>query len=251
MSIIPAAVSNDASYISKYQRHLKLKQLNEFTPVNMFAWHLISKHTDTHLIHDLIHKSQQAQYFTISTTHDFRFHTPAVIQIEIMRPKQSIVFMVQCKHLPYDQKSVQFWLIKSLIRAVLTANKKIYIWGNVKTRLTPFLHTNLFDEEDLNKPIFENIQDEYRQFDYQFFGRFRNGKQPWSLQVAVADLLCQFLDQSQVFNMFNRCFDRPIEYLHLDDEESLVNYLVNQCLAVTKMAYNMDKEIFRFIQRYP
>jgi hypothetical protein len=136
----------------------------------------------------------------------------------MINKKQSVVVLIETCHLPTRQDSLQFWLIKSLIKTVFSSKNTIYVWGNGIHRLSPYLQYGLFNEEHLQQSHFVDIEKEYREFDFKLFHRYRLGSNQWSLQEVIADLCNQFLDIQETMN-------------------------INQCLAVTKVAYIMDKNI--------
>lgn len=225
------------------ERHEQLKSLDRFVPINTFRYYFITKHSTTKLLHHLIYLAQNTQYFTLSTTTDCQTHSPSILQIEIIDKHESLIVLIETNYLPQDPTSLKYWLIRSLVRTVFKQNNMVYVWGNVWNRLQPFSGLHLFYREDMDQPQFINIQEEYRAFDYRLNLRYRNGNHPWSLQMAIANICNQYLDQRQTFNDYNQCFHRPVDSIHPTAQQPLIDYLVNQCLAVTRIAYILDRSM--------
>jgi len=140
-----------------------------------FQCHLISKYTTHPLLHDLIRLIQQSQYVLLNTIDDQHQNTPAIIQLGIIGERKTTMILVQLQHLPRNQKSLRFWLIRSLVRAMFKNDKTIYVWGDGKQQLTSYIETNVFDLDDLDQPTFINLRSASPQIqsDLDFFRRYR------------------------------------------------------------------------------
>lgn len=97
----------------------------------------------------------------------------------------------------------------------------------------------------MQRSHFVDIQKEYLEFDYKLFKRYRTGGSSWPLQEVIADVFNQFLDERETLNEWSQSFNRPTDIVTLDPrkQEPLVNYAVNQCLAVTRVAFLINKDI--------
>lgn len=167
---------------------------------------------------------------------------PSILQVEIHNKHQSVVVFIETFHLPYEQDSLQFWLIRSFLRQVFKSSKTIYAWGDAVQRLLSFLPCNLITSDHLHLSKCVNIQDEYKQFDFRVFDYYRTGNHACALQNVITDVCYQFLDQEETSSNFSQGFDLPIKNIDCRAEQSLINYLVNQSLTLTRIAYILDKK---------
>lgn len=92
---------------------------------------------------NLIEIAQKTRRFTIDTEHDYYTRVPALIQIEFLNPKTSIVLLVQACHLP-SASSVLFWLIQSLLKIIFKQSNLFFAWGDLTFELSDFVHYGLF-----------------------------------------------------------------------------------------------------------
>ena len=117
------------------RRNLKQRLRNEelsynppFTPLNNYEVHLVNKATEINLLHDLIRSAQSTKYFTIDSESDLYTNCPALIQIEFIDQNLSTVILVETCHLPVNQQSFKFRLIRSIVKFILQPTKTIIAW---------------------------------------------------------------------------------------------------------------------------
>ena len=129
---------------SEQQHHRQRIRGPTFTPVNLHASYLVNRFTGSEMMHDLIHLAQKTKRFTVDTQFDHDTGRPSLIQIEFVQEILSIVVLIETCHLPADQESLTFWLIRSLLKFILQPSKLIYVWGRTIDVLLPFVRYGLF-----------------------------------------------------------------------------------------------------------
>ncbi|UJR18824.1 hypothetical protein I4U23_021952 [Adineta vaga] len=256
------------SNLSKNERKRLLnKQLSilpEFTPLNDWRVCCINYTTDPSLLHHLIELSRKTTEYTIDTEHDYYTHEAALIQIEFIEQRQSTILLIETCHLP-QTSTVNFWLIKSLLKNIFNSSNIIYSWGDVVEELSHFLDYDLFSSALLNQMNTMNIQSAFRIWYNNIFVHncgldlyeddhslcscahrpVKHKNNQWSLQKATAYTFCEFLDKSRTKSQWGRRLmsTNPIGQKICNE---LIRYAASDCLAVTKLrmlvVYNWTKE---------
>ena len=170
---------------SSKRRNLKQRVRNEelsynppFTPLNNYEIHLVNKSTDINLLHDLIRLAQSSKYFTIDTESDIYTNCPALIQIEFIDQNVSTVILIETCHLPMNQQSLKFWLIRSIFKFVLQPTKTIFSWGSLIDRLKLFLVYGLYTEQTMHEPNMVNMQYEFKAWHFEQVDFYETGQHP-------------------------------------------------------------------------
>jgi hypothetical protein len=233
--------ANASTSFNKWNRHHRRQQRNQelrvkpaFTSLNAPEVHVVNRWTDRQVLHDLCNKAQVTCYYSIDTESDLFSQRPALIQIEMIDEHRSVVALVEVCHLPWNNPtSTTLWLIRSFIQLVLRSVNTLYAWGNGKDELRPFVSTGLFTNAMVDQCNLVNIQEKYKQWYGQTHTSDPTGKQRWGLQAAVAASFDEFLDKSETLNQWSRGLDRSPRTLK---RQGMIDYAVNDCLAVTKLA---------------
>ena len=230
---------------SSKRRNLKQRLRNEelsynppFTASNNYKIHLVNKSTDISLLHDLILLAQSTKYFTIDTESDIYTNCPPLIQIEFIDQNVSTVILIETCHLPMNQQSLKFWLIRSIFKFILQSTKTIFSWGSLIDELKLFLIYGLYTEETMHESNMVNIQDEFKAWHFEQIDFCETGQHPWALQNAIYQMYKQILDKSQRLNawgqgLYHRTYNRKIQ--------SMIQYAANDCLSVTKLAATIEQ----------
>lgn len=226
---------------NRKQRQQELSVLPTFTSANDYEVFLVNHSTDFNILHDLIQLAQNTKYFAVDTEGDFVSNTPSLIQVEFIHNQRSTVVLVEVCHLPAYQEpsSLAFWLIRSLFKFIFQANNVILSWGSHIAEFVKFLDHNLFTVEMLYEPKPIDLQDQFRDWHYSKYGFYATGGNQWGLQAAVADQFDEYLDKTQRLNRWSRGLDCEAHGRHNPKVRAMINYAVNDCLAVTKLARRM------------
>ena len=219
-------------------RNQELSHNPPFTPLNNYEIHLVNKSTDINLLHDLIRLAQSTTYFTIDTESDLFTNCPALIQIEFIDQNVSTVILVETCHLPMNQQSLKFWLIGSIFKFILQPTKTIFSWGSPIDELKRFLVYGLYTEETMYEPNMVDVQDKFKTWHFEQVHFYETGHHPWGLQNAIYQMYKQFLDKSQRLNIWSQCLYRQS---HNPKIQFMVQYAVNDCLSVTKLAVTIKQ----------
>ena len=142
-----------------------------FTPANCHLQHLVSRHTSSEVMHDLIRLAQKTKRFTVDAQFDVTDGRPSLIQIEFVNPVLSVVALVEMCYLPADKASTSFWLIRSLLRFVLQPSNTIYSWGRATTMLAPFVQYGLFTLQIIHQLRNIDVERTFRLWYRSFFSR--------------------------------------------------------------------------------
>jgi hypothetical protein len=226
------------SLMKKRQRNLQFSNKVPFAPLNRHAVYGVHRRTCTHLLHDLIHLAQNTQFFTVDTESDLVTNRLALIQIEMIHASLSTVVLVELAHLPDDSTSLQCWLIQSLLKSIFTPSKEIYAWGDLQQELTGVIPTGRLNVV--------NVQKEFKSWYGTRFLSDPTGNQKWGLQSAIATTFDEFLDKSETLNtwscalLYARHSSVPSPRI-----QSMIDYAVNDCLAVTKLACRIGQAVVR------
>ena len=215
--------------------------LPPFTPINSPAVYIINRSTDTYLLHELLHFAQNTKYFSLDTESDFLTMNPSLIQIEMIVQRESVVILVEVCHLPLDRDSLSFWLIRSLLKFILKPTNIIYVWGNGEEELSRFVRYGLFTSDTREALKMVNLQSKFKDWYQESYGFSMVGRSKWGLQAAIAAQLGEFLDNSERLNTWSRSRRRTDPYWR--KIQSMIFCAVNDCLAVTKLAQIMNKDI--------
>ena len=102
-----------------------------------------------------------------------------------------------------------------------------------------------------------NMQDKFKQWHYEQHHVYVTGHELWGLQAAIVEQFQQFLDKTETLNRWSR----PLHYSYNTETnkkiQSMINYAIHDCLAVTKLASLIYKGIvciiviFFFFFRFP
>jgi 3'-5' exonuclease len=217
--------------------------LPPFTPINSPAGYIINRSTDTYLLHELLHFAQNTKYFSLDTESDFLTMNPSLIQIEMIGQRESVVILVEVCHLPFHRDSLSFSLIRSLLKFILKPTNIIYVWGNGEEELSRFVRYRLFTSDALEGLKMVNLQSKFKDWHQESYGFSLVGKNKWGLQAAIADQCGEFLNKSERLNTWSRGLHRRRTDPYWRKIQSMIFYAVNDCLAVTKLAQIMNKDI--------
>jgi hypothetical protein len=69
------------------------------------------------------------------------------------------------------------------------------------------------------------------------------GRNKWSLQYAIVNTYGQFLNKKEKLNIWSRGLYRRNDEEYNEKLLSMIKYAINDCLAVTKLAYTMGQDI--------
>ena len=221
----------------KRERNQALSHLPPFTSMNEFVVYGVNRWTDSLVLFDLMCLAQNTTHFTIDTESDVHTNRPSLIQVEMIHRSKSTVVLVEVGHLPRDRISAKFWWIKGVLKFIFEANKTVYTWGKIEDELMPFVSTGLFTEEMIKEVKSVDVQFEFK----SWFNRTQTldpmGTKRWGLQTAIRETFNQFLDKSETFNTWSRgLFNYHSQHRNEQKIEAMINYAVNDCLAVTKLA---------------
>ncbi|CAF2085887.1 unnamed protein product [Rotaria magnacalcarata] len=208
----------------------KFSSFPAFTSRNNYEAYIINQSSHTDLLHYIIARAQNTNYFSIDTEADLYTQRPALIQFEFIHQELSTVILLDVCHLPTVETSLKFWLIRAIIKYIFQKNKILYCWGPPLLELRKFLHIHLFTDDDLNKPEMFNSQDDFKQWHCRKFHHNVKGGNLWGLQAAIHDQFGQFLDKTERLNIWSRDLTKSTS-----KSISMIQYAVNDCLAVTKL----------------
>ncbi|CAF2135297.1 unnamed protein product [Rotaria magnacalcarata] len=251
--------------IRQRQLNMKLSVLPIFTPLSPYKIYHINQSTPTILLQDSITLARKTAKFTIDTESDYYTHESALIQIEFIH-SHSIVLLIEICHLPHEL-SVLFWMIRSLMNIIVKPSNVIISWGDTKRELESFIscklisikliqkindidvqgyfkdwHDNLL-ENDYDHPLFDNKEMlcSYSRKSLED----RNHK--WSLQMAITFVFREFLDKTRTQSSWSRSLDLSrLKKSFIPNMKQktivkeMIQYAVNDCLAVTKLAKLLD-----------
>ena len=208
---------------SSKRRNLKQRLRNQelsdnppFIPLNNYEIHLVNRATEINLLHYLILSAQSTKYFTIDTESDLYINCPALIQIEFIDQILSTDILVETCHLPVNQQSLKFWLIRSIFKFILQPTKTIFAQGSPIDELKRFLVCGLYTNETIYEPNIVCIQDEFKLWHFKQVHFYETGHHPWGLQNAIYHMYKQFLDKSQRLNtwshgLYHQTYNRKIQ----------------------------------------
>jgi hypothetical protein len=222
----------------------QLSVLPTFVPLTDYRTYVVNKFTDAPMLHYLIELAKQTKYFSVDTESDIFTNRPALIQIEFIHQAGSTVVLVEACHLPFNQQSLRFWLIRSLLKFILRPSNVIYSWGNAREELLRFLPYGLFSGGTVGELNVVDIQTKFKLW-YDRSGRSKpDGRLRWGLQAAIAETFDEFLDKKQTLNVWSRGLYDPRRPPRSNSQvQSMINYAVNDCLAVTRLAYAIEELI--------
>ena len=224
--------------LSKRQRRndeLSMKPV--FTPLHPYVVHIVNQFTNTDLLHDLIQAVTRTDHFSIDIESDVYTHRPALIQIECIGEHRSTVILVEMRHLPADKQGLVFWLIRALLKFVLEPRKTIYSWSDARQELNAFVPCGLFSADTIQQLHCVDVQHKFKQW-HDSLGMVDPLRRPqWALQAAIALAFDQFLDKSETMNTWSRGLQQHSPPSGRDQQkiQSMIQYAVNDCLAVTKL----------------
>ena len=98
--------------VRRQQLNTALSTLPTFSPLNPYHVYHMHRLTLTNLLHDLIRLARTTSKFSIDTEKDFYTHKPALIQIELIKDKQSTVLFIEVCHLPHVSSIVHFFKMR-------------------------------------------------------------------------------------------------------------------------------------------
>ena len=229
--------------LNKYLHHQKLSCLPPFTPIVDYEVFFLHRSSNTNVLHHLIQLAQNTTFFSVDTEGDKYTNRPALIQLEFINETISTVVLVEVCQLPSDQKSLVFWLIRSLFIFIFQRTTTIYAWGDALKELAKFVDYNLYNVDTLQEPTMINLQSHFLHWHYAKNKFYATNLQLWGLQAAVADQFEQFLDKTETLNTWSRGLDRLHADRYKDKIQSMIQYAVNDCLAVTKLAIHMGEKV--------
>ncbi|CAF3720493.1 unnamed protein product [Rotaria sordida] len=216
-----------------------------FTPRNNYEIYLVNRFTVHNLLHHIIYLAQTTHHITVDTESDLFTNRPALIQIEFIQEKLSTIILVETFHLPIDEQSLEFWLIRSIFKYILQPNKTIYCWGDAEEEFKKFLIYRLYTDDILKVPYMVNIQDKFKRWHRIEIGYYETGMNKWGLQMAIYVIYNEFLDKTQRLNIWSRGLHRRNNKEDDDKILSMIYYATNDCLSVTKLAVTIHQLIIR------
>lgn len=219
----------------KRMQNERLSVKSKFTPLTRTSTYLLNRHSSMERWYYFIDLAQQTERFTIGTQGDFRSQRPALIQVEMIHHVLTTVILIEMCHLPIDRSSISCHLIRKLFERIFDPDKSIFSWGDGREDLRSFLCFDFFTAQMLENAYFTDIQAEFKRwYRRQFsFDPMKNNK--WGLQRAIATIFDEFLDKSQTLNQWSR----PLHVDHNLKIDKMIEYAVNDCLAVTKLCDHM------------
>ena len=157
-------------------------------------------------------------------------------------------------HLP-EQNEPTFVKIKHLYKIIFSMGHTIYSWGNLVDELVDFYQYNLFDGNDINYVNERNMQGEFTKYFNTAYPTSPDIKlkpnETYSLQFAILSIFNEWLTKRYTLGNFGCGLDLALHTLTvprqftytreqvIQDEkeirELLINYALNDCLAVTKL----------------
>jgi hypothetical protein len=233
--------------LSKRQRRNdELSMKPKFTPLHPYVVHIVNQVTNTNLLHDLIQAVTRTDHFSIDTESDMYTNRPALIQIECIGEHRSTVILVEMRHLPADKQGLVFWLIRALLKFVLEPRKTIYSWSDARRELNEFVPCGLFSSDTIQQLNVVDVQQGFKQWHDSLETVDSIHRPQWGLQSAIAFTYDQFLDKSETLNRWSRGLQQHRRTASDHDHQkiqSMINYAVNDCLAVTKLVDTITKEL--------
>ena len=209
---------------------------SKFIPSNVYSYYFMNKYTPLNLLHYLIGLAQTTSSFTISTLFDAYTDTPALIVVEIIQATESVLVVVETCHLPYNRKSLQFWLIQSFIKIIFKPEKTVFTWDDARYQLASFVQYGLFTDDLLAQVYFVDVRREYLRFHSSLFKRNRNEIQYLSLEQIILNVFNECLGQQKNEYIWSQGFYQPSRHiLNHPALQSMVRYALNSCLAITKL----------------
>ncbi|CAF1542940.1 unnamed protein product [Adineta ricciae] len=235
---------NRTRFIKKEERNEILSTYPTFVPLNDYQIYFINESTDTNLLHNLIELTKNTKQFTIDTESDVLTYRPSLIQIEFIN-KTSTIILIEVCYLSKNEKSLISWLCRTIFTYIFQKSNIIYSWGDLNDELKKFLPYRLFTSNQLEKPTKINVQNEFREWHNGLVGFYAyGGENLWALQCAVASTYQQFLNKDRTLNIWSCSLDLSKNNNNSNSKIlSMVQYAVNDCLAVTKLAYTMNEDI--------
>jgi hypothetical protein len=239
--------STNTKIYKKKLQNLKFSHLPAFTPINNYKVYFINRSTDTNVLHDLIQLAQRTKYYSVDTEGDYIpkcRNKPSLIQFEFIHPQESIILLIEVCQLPLQhQQALNLWLIRAIFKYIFQPQNVIYSWGNARKELTHFIIYHLFNRDALYKPKLINVQDKFKEWHYNKYGFYKTGVHLWGLQPAIADEFNQFLNKNETLNIWSRGLYRPDNKMYNHKMISMINYAIDDCLAVTKLAQHIGNKV--------
>ena len=238
--------STNRKCLKRQLRHQQLSVKPVFTPRNQPNIYLIHRFTDSNILHDLIRLAQRTKFYSIDTESDRFTRRPALIQIEFIDQTASVVILVETCHLPLQQQSLTFWLIRSLLKFIFVPSNVIYSWADAKKELADFVRYGLFAFDTVQQLHVFDVQAEFKRWYSSTYAHHPTGTHPWALQVAISTMFDEFLDKTETLNRWSRgLFRYCVPDGHDSKLASMIKYAVNDCLAVTKLACRIGEQVVR------
>lgn len=224
----------------KQARHETLCQKTPFKPRSPYRIVLINHRTHTILLSDLIYLTRRTKHFSIDTESNVDDNRPALIQIEMIQSYSSTVLLFEVYHIPTDRSSLQFWYIRSLLKAILQSSNTFYAWGDGAAELRMFLSYGLFTVDMIEQLNMKNIQSSFKNW-FVRSSRWYTSRRPiWGLQSAILELFDEYLDKRETLNIWRQDLSIFVDCDMFDKKCAMIDYAVKDCLAVTKIAITLD-----------
>ncbi|CAF1622019.1 unnamed protein product [Adineta ricciae] len=251
--------SKRAAEDDRLERLHKEGKCHIFDPLSQYQCYFVNRCTSCEVLHELIERSQQTTVFTIDTedqTRPSQSSLPALIQVEfVYKDRPSILILVETLFLP-QQHEEKFQKIKQIFKHIFARNNQILLWGGIKDELAKFYRFELFNRSDIDQVNERNIQDKFKEYyhaNYSYSPDMKmNSNEKYSLQHAIHSIYNEWLTKRFTLGDFGCGLDPelktatiPEQFYHLrqqilHDEEQyrqhLIQYSLNDCLAVTKLA---------------
>jgi hypothetical protein len=236
--------STDRRNSRKELRNERFSVLPTFAPLNNYETYFINKSTDINLLHHLIGLVKNTTYFSVDTEGDKYTNKRSLIQFELIHEHLSTVILIEVCHIPKQPNSLVLWLIRSIFQSIFQSTKIIYSWGDPIEELSKFVTYRLFTNSALYQPTMIDLQYEFKEWHKgKHYGFNALGNDKWSLQYAVVNTYGQFLNKYETLNIWSRGLYRRNDEEYNEKLLSMIQYAIDDCLAVTKLAYTMGQDI--------
>ncbi|CAF0800758.1 unnamed protein product [Adineta steineri] len=252
----------------KHHLNKKLNNLPKFTPGQSYEIIFINYMTAFFVLLNLIKRARTTKYFTIDTETDDISGRPALIQLQLIHLennnnfkeeeaiKSTIIIFEMCR-----LRSETFNIhprAQELFDVIFHPSNIFLTWGNEDNEMLKFQNYEFVHSLPLTSLHIINVQGKFKNWYNSTYTHrpYKNPGDAWSLQMAISTIYKQFLDKSWTRSNWGQGLDIRL-YLNLefnainynvkssltDEEEQtrlkLVNYAIDDCLAVTKLAFQI------------
>jgi hypothetical protein len=122
----------------------------------------------------------------------------------------------------------------------------IYSWADVKKELVDFVRYGLFAFYTIKQLNVVDVKAKFKRWYSSTYADNPTGTHPWALQVAISTMFDEFLDKTETLNRWSRGLSLGCAPDgHNSKLASMIQYAVNDCLAVTKLACTIGEHVVR------